>query len=853
MSTSSESNNTNGNSNHYFLHLFMQIPWTFIYIGDGVRLGIRMIWVLLSKAYNILIRGIPLPLVTFPSFIQSVTHLPKSIRLKLKIIYIRYTFFLHAKHFRYHNNKNLHAQKNDTHVNGYSYININKVQQIPQKYDRTRTLYHPHLSLREIVEQIRTRFDLFAAREAIKIEKTRETKRMRLIKVLTKKQMRTTIKILKHPFVMFLTGITFSCLFLLIPFASYLMLQSLPDPHLLSERNLDVSTQIFDRNGLLLYEIYADENRNPIKLTEIPDMVKEATIAIEDREFYRHNGVSVKGILRSLKEILFDKTIQGGSTITQQLIKTAILTPDVSLKRKLKEIILAFWAERIYSKDQILEMYLNQVPYGGTAWGVEAAAETFFGKPINKLTLGEISLLAGLPAAPSDYSPYGAHPEKAVIRQMEVLRRMVEDRYITQKAMQAALSEKIQFIPQRTGIKAPHFVMYIKNQLVQKYGARKVERGGLRITTSLDLPLQEKAEEIVQKHIESLAALSVGNGAALITNPKTGEILAMIGSKNYFDTTHDGNVNITTSLRQPGSSIKVVTYATAIESKTLTAASIIQDTPTVFPNPGSIPYAPVNYDGRFHGPVPLRLALGNSYNIPAVKTLQIVGMSKMIDTAKAMGITSWDDDSRFGLSLTLGGGEVTMIDMSEVYGTLANSGIRVDTLPVLSVVDYTGEQIEINQSGAYHNAISKETSFIMSDILADNFARSNAFGSNSTLVIPDKTVSVKTGTSNDKRDNWTIGYTSSVVVTVWVGNNDNSPMNPTLTSGITGASPIWHDLMVEILKNKNDEKIEKPDGVIAIPCYFGKSEYFISGTEPKSGSCGPLPTAIPSRIPTPTQ
>ncbi len=649
----------------------------------------------------------------------------------------------------------------------------------------------------------------------------------------------------------FFIGVLLTLGFIFIPYNAWLFLTSLPNPQLLTQRDLEVSTKIMDRNGQLLYEIYVDQNRTPVKLEDIPLVVKQATIAIEDRDFYHHPGFSIRGILRAISEITIHKQIQGGSTITQQLIKSALLTPEVSVVRKTKEIILAFWAERLFSKDQIFEMYLNQVPYGGTAWGIEAAAQTYFHKSVTQLALAEAALLAGLPAAPSEYSPFGSHPEKAIIRQSEVLDRMQTNGYITPEQKQQALSIPLEFAQPRIGIRAPHFVMYIKDVLEITYGSRLVERGGLRVITSLDLGIQEKTEEIVKTHIDALAKLQVGNGAAIITNPRSGDILAMVGSRDYFDVARDGNVNVTTASQQPGSAIKVVTYAAAMESG-MNAATIINDAPIVYQYAGSPPYAPVNYDGTFHGPVPLRYALANSYNIPAVKTLATIGLPAMMEKAKQMGIHSWGNDpSRFGLSLTLGGADVTMLEMAQVYGTLANMGKRQELRPILQVSDYTGKIMEDHQPSKSVDALKPEVAWIISNILSDNTARQSAFGPNSALVIPGKTVSVKTGTTNEKRDNWTAGYTPSFAAVVWVGNNDNSPMNPYLTSGITGAAPIWHDIMVELLKDRTDEIPLKPATIVSLPCYFGKTEYFITGTEPPGGRCAPIPTQTPSPTPSP--
>jgi 1A family penicillin-binding protein len=646
----------------------------------------------------------------------------------------------------------------------------------------------------------------------------------------------------------FFAGVFITIVLVFVPAFSYQWLKSLPNPDLLSRRDLEVSTKIYDRNGTLLYEIYADQNRTPMVLSDIPPVVREATISIEDKDFYHHQGFSVTGILRAAKETLLDHHLQGGSTITQQLIKSALLSPEVTITRKVKEIILAFWAEQMYSKDQILEMYLNQVPYGGTAWGIESAARTYYGKSVKDLTLAEAALLAGLPAAPSQYSPFGATPQLAFERQHEVLRRMTEDHYISPDQEKAALAEKITFAQNSIGIRAPHFVMYVKNILEQKYGTRMVERGGLRVITSLDLNIQNKAEDIVKSQVTALAPLRVGNGAALVTNPKTGEILAMVGSRDYFDMEKDGNVNVTTSLRQPGSSIKVINYAAALENG-FTAATLINDSPVAYSTPGSPTYSPVNYDGRYHGAVPLRYALANSYNIPAVKVLAKIGVKTMIDKGKLMGITTWDDDSQYGLSLTLGGGDVTMTDMAKVFGTLADEGKRVDLMPILEVTDYTGKVLEKDTPAIPVQAVNPDVAWILSNILSDNLARTAAFGPNSSLVISGKTVSVKTGTTDSKRDNWTIGYTPSYLTAVWVGNNDNSPMDPMLTSGITGAAPIWHAIMQEILNNKPDEVAPQPADVVGIPCYNNRVEYFIRGTQPASGRCIPLPTVTPTPKP----
>ncbi|HCS78804.1 TPA: penicillin-binding protein [Patescibacteria group bacterium] len=651
----------------------------------------------------------------------------------------------------------------------------------------------------------------------------------------------------------FSLGVIITLLLVFIPYNLYLFVKYLPHPRLLTQRFIPVTTQIFDRSGNLLYEIHGDEDRTPIPLTEIPEMVKQATIAIEDTDFYKHNGFSTRGIIRAIRETVFKKNIQGGSTLTQQLIKNSLLTPEITVLRKLREIALAVWTERIYTKDQILEMYLNQVPYGGTAWGIEAAAQRYFGKSSKEVNLAEAALLAGLPAAPSIYSPHGARPQLAKERQHEVLLRMVKQGFISQEQANAALSVALAIRPEIADIKAPHFVMYIKELVAQKYSQRLIDQGGLRITTTLDLGMQEKVQSIVTSVVASLKNLQVGNGAALITNPKNGDILVMVGSKDYSNVAEQGNVNVTLAQRQPGSSIKVVNYAAAFEQG-MTATTTIEDAPITYTTVGAPPYSPVNYDSRFHGTVTIRQALGNSYNVPAVKVLSKVGVSNMIDMGERLGITTWTDRNRFGLALTLGGGEVTMLDMATVYGVLANSGKRVDLNPLLEIKDFAGRTYYTREAPKPKEVISSGISFILSHILADNSVRSAAFGQNSQLVIPGKTVAVKTGTTNEKRDNWTIGYTPSLVTVVWVGNNDNTPMNQQIASGITGATPIWNQIMNEVLKNKADEPLVQPEDVVTLPCN-GKTEYFVKGTEPKGG-CPQLPhpstTNSPTLTPQPT-
>ena len=493
---------------------------------------------------------------------------------------------------------------------------------------------------------------------------------------------------------------------------------------------------------------------------------------------------------------------------------------------------MAFWAEKIYTKNQILEMYFNQVPYGGTSWGIEAASETYFGTNVKDLDLAQSAFLAGMPQAPTTYSPYGENPNLWKKRQKEVLTAMENQGYISKEDEQKATSENLIFNAPQTPIYAPHFVMYIKDLLIQKYGLPLVEKGGLNVTTTLDLKLQNKVQDIVKQEVDNDAYLNLTNGAALITNPKNGDILAMVGSKDYNDP-NGGNVNLTTALRQPGSSIKVVTYTAAL-SKEFTAATILDDSPITYGIAGSTPYSPVNYDGAFHGKVPLRIAFANSFNVPAVKTLNKIGIPTMVDMAKKMGITTWGNPDQYGLSLTLGAAEVKMTDMATVYGTIANQGQKVTLDPILKVTDYQGDVLYQKQQELPEQVIDPGVAFIISNILADNNARSLEFGTNSPLNIPGHTVSVKTGTTDNKRDNWTIGFTPSFLVAVWVGNNDNTPMSQNLASGITGAAPIWNKIMSLLLPNTSDAPIKIPDDIVTKTC-FGKKEYFVKGTENNPG------------------
>lgn len=606
----------------------------------------------------------------------------------------------------------------------------------------------------------------------------------------------------------------------------------LPSPKKLLTLPTPTTTEFYDRNGTLLYRFYEGKNRTPVKLSQIPTSLIQATISVEDKNFYSHFGVDFYGIVRAGLSLLKSGEVQGGSTITQQLIKNTLLTPERTFDRKLKEIILAFWAERIFTKNEILEMYFNEVPYGGPAWGISAAARTYFDKDVSELTLAESAYLAGLPASPTSYSPYGTNPELAKTRQSQALKRMVEDGYINQQTADEALTEELAINLPVNEIKAPHFVMYVRNKLSEKYGPRFVSQGGLKIYTTLDLNLQEKAEEILSQELEKIKSLNVSNGAAMITDAKTGEILAMVGSKNYWDSSI-GNFNVTTALRQPGSSIKPITYATAFKQG-FSPGSTLLDTPISFRNFWEN-YTPVNYDGKFRGPVTIRTALGSSLNVPAVKILSIIGIPDMLKTAHDLGITTLNDPGRYGLSLTLGGGEIKMIDMMTVFGTFSQMGKKYPAADILQITDSKGNTLENNSHPVGQPVLQPAIAYLITDILSDNKARIPAFGPNSLLVIPGHQVAVKTGTTDNKRDNWTFGYTPEFVVGVWVGNNDNTPMNQQLTSGVTGAAPIWNRIISEILKNKPALAFEKPADVIP-GTVDGHKDLIVSGMQSKSAT-----------------
>lgn len=636
--------------------------------------------------------------------------------------------------------------------------------------------------------------------------------------------------------------------FLLVGFLFAWYSRDLPRPDKV-RRVSGISTIIYDRNQQPLYDIYRDQNRVPIDLSEMPDHLKKATIAIEDKNFYSHQGFSIQGIVRGLFNTIFRGRVEGGSTLTQQLVKNALLTSERTLPRKIKEFILSVEIERRYTKDEILQLYLNEAPYGGTTVGVEAAAQSYFGKHASQLNLTESVILAGMPQRPSYFSPYSGNPKAYIGRAGDVLRRMREDGYISSQQEETVKKElpNVSFKPAGQEIKAPHFVMYVREQLIDRFGEQMVEEGGLRVYTTLDLDLAEKAQAIVTEEVDKAKSLKVGNGAALALNPQNGEILLMVGSKDYFATDYEGNYNVTTALRQPGSAIKPITYATAFK-KGFTPSTLIMDVETHFPGgAGEKDYIPKNYDLKYRGPLQLRYALGNSINVVAVKLLSQVGVKDMLTTAYSMGLTTLEPTqsnvNKFGLSITLGGGEVRLLELINSFGVFANRGVLHEPVSILKVTNSKGKILYEYKPSKGKVVLGEDVAYLISDILSDNSARSEVFGVNSWLNIAGRKVAVKTGTTDDKKDNWTVGYLSTFALGSWVGNNDNTPMDPKLASGVSGAAPIWNRIMREVLKNLPPEDFKKPDNIVeaeidafggglAKEGYPKRREYFKKGTEP---------------------
>lgn len=612
--------------------------------------------------------------------------------------------------------------------------------------------------------------------------------------------------------------------------------RDLPNPAQLEDRKIIQSTKIYDRTGrVLLYEIHGEEKRTVIPWEQIPDIAKQATLAIEDSDFYLHPAFDWRALLRALfKNITRGGVVQGGSTITQQLVKKAFLTEERTIIRKLKELILAVQIERHYVKDEIFNFYLNQIPYGANAYGIEAASQTYFNKPAKDLNLAEAALLAGLPKAPSYYSPWGGHTDELEQRKNYIIQRMKDLNFIDEEEKERAQKIKLVFAPQTTTIKAPHFVHMVREYLNNKYGEQFVERGGLRVITTLDWPMQELAEKSVLEGAQRNEKLYQGKNAALVAqDAKTGQILALVGSKDYFDKTIDGNFNVAVQgLRQPGSAIKPFAYLTAF-TKGYTPDTVVFDVPTEFtPNNPKCPtipiiktggqyeekdeecYHPENFDGRFRGPVTLREGLAQSINIPSVKVLYLAGEEEVLNIAHQFGITTLKESGRYGLSLVLGGGEVKLIDLVGAYSVFSQDGIKHQQSIVLKVEDNQNNILE-EYTDQPEQIIAPQYTRLINDILSDKESRQPLFSSSINLTtLPNQEVALKTGTTNDYRDAWAIGYTPSLAVGVWAGNNDNAPMQKQGGS-ILAAVPIWHAFISEAVKNMPIETFNRPDKIAA--------------------------------------
>jgi 1A family penicillin-binding protein len=585
--------------------------------------------------------------------------------------------------------------------------------------------------------------------------------------------------------------------------------RSLPDPNKILERDLAQSTKIYDRTGeTVLYDIHGDQKRTLVKLDEIPEYVQHATISAEDRFFYEHSGFNIVAMFKGvIIDPLLGKQARGGSTLTQQFVKNSILTNERRLSRKIKEFILSYKIEKSFTKDEILQMYLNEIPYGSVAYGVQSASYTFFNKDVKDLSIAEAAILASLPKAPTYYSPYGSNQDRLFARQQYIIDQMAKLGYITEEEAETAKAQELKFAVKRESITAPHFVMYIKEIISEKLGDDYVESGGLKVITTLDLDKQMAAEEAVVNGVEKRGENYGFHNAALISlDPKTGQILAMVGSKDYFDLEKDGNVNVTLRLRQPGSSIKPMIYAAAFK-KGYTPNTILYDVDTNFKT-DTKDYAPKNYDLSQNGPVTIRKALAGSLNTPAVKAIYLAGVSNVIDFLELLGYTSFEDRSRFGLALVLGGGEVRLIEHAAAFGTFANQGVANPVAGILRVEDSKGNII-LEYENRDRKVLDSNVANQVTNVLSDNGARAYAFGASNYLTLSSRAAAAKTGTTNDYRDAWTMGYTPSLVTGVWVGNNDNTEMKRGAAGGVV-AAPIWQEYMNKALEGSLIEGFPEP-------------------------------------------
>ncbi len=641
-------------------------------------------------------------------------------------------------------------------------------------------------------------------------QKRRSSYKKNLKSKNTKKSKRGT-RIWKFLFWTAIVGIIVGLIAITAVFAYFA--KDLPDPNKINRRVVAESTKIYDRTGdHLLYEIYGEEKRTVIPFEDMPKSILAATVALEDRSFYHHLGVDFRGLARAaLKNAQGSR--QGASTITQQLVKNSILTSERSLERKVKEVILSLMIERQFSKDDILRMYLNEIPYGHNAYGIESAAQTFFGKPAKELSLAQSALLACLPNKPGRYSPTGTHTDKLLIRWQYALDSMAEMGFITVEQAEEAKNEDIlaQVKPRRVDIKAPHFVFYVIDKLLEAFDEEDLKKQGLKVYTTLDMDMQEIAERVVQEGVdENGAKYGFSNAALVATNPKDGEVLAMVGSKDYFADDIDGKVNVTISERQPGSSFKPYAYAQAL-AEGYTPETMLFDVKTNFGKDGSGEYyRPQNYTGTFRGPVKFESALATSLNIPAVKILYLAGIKDVIKLAKSMGITTLNHPENYGLALVLGGAEVRLVDHVGAFGVFANDGKKTKQKVFVKIEDAQGASIRdfSKENTKAEEVLDKNVARQIASILSNNKLRTPAFGAHNPLVIPDYQVMAKTGTTNDYRDGWLLGAAPALATGVWAGNNDNHAMRNG-SAGTYVAAPIWHNFMVEALERIPKEEFKE--------------------------------------------
>lgn len=591
--------------------------------------------------------------------------------------------------------------------------------------------------------------------------------------------------------------------------------KDLPDPNKVNKRVVAESTKIYDRTGQhVLYEIHGEEKRTLIPFDEMPQSIRHATIASEDQDFYSHYGIKFSSIARAvIKDILNRGASQGGSTITQQFVKNSILTSEKTITRKIKEVILSLEIEQRFSKDEILRMYLNEIPYGSNAYGIESAAQTFFGKHAKELDYDEAAILAVLPRATTFFSPFGSHTDRLKVNQEAVLDKMANLGYISQEDARRYKETDVlnKITVKRENINAPHFVMYVKEYLDNKYGAREMEEGGMKIYTTLDWDKQQIAEKAVKEGVENnMEKWNAENAALVAIDSKNGQILAMVGSKDYFDKTIDGQVNVAIRDRQPGSSFKPYVYLTAF-TKGYFPDTIVYDVETDFNKGSEDNYIPQNYDGSFRGPLKMKEALGMSLNVPAVKTLYLAGVKDSIEMAKNLGVNGLNEPERYGLSLVLGGGEVQLLDHTNAYATLSNNGVRHNKTAILRIEDKSGKVIEEFKDTSGDRVVKEEYIAMLNSVISNNKYRAPVFGENNPLKFDDGLVSAKTGTTNEFRDGWTMGYTTSMAIGVWAGNNDNSPMKAG-ADGVNVAAPIWRSFLDQTSGNSNKEKFPEFNG-----------------------------------------